>query len=53
MKRFYKVAVMLLAVSLIVGCGDSATPTPVADQDELAKYAAENPSPPETPVEDP
>jgi hypothetical protein len=36
----------LLAVvtcSFVIGCGGSAGPTPVADQDDLAAYVAENP----------
>ncbi len=41
-----------LLLACFVGCGQSnSAPGTMAEQDELARYAAENPSPPETPVE--
>lgn len=52
MKSFCNVAFWLLAGCLIVGCGGSSATAPVAEQDELAAYAAENPAPPETPVDE-
>ncbi len=51
MKNLSWMMLFVLSLSLTVGCGGTTAPAPVAEQDELAKYAAENPSPPETPVD--
>ena len=52
MKRLSLFALMLFAISCVVGCsGGSGPAAPVTSQDELAKWNAENPAPPETPVD--
>ncbi len=54
MKRFWILAMPLVALSLTVGCGGGGgSATVPVQQDELAKWNAENPSPPETPVDEP
>lgn len=48
MKRLFgRVATIGLAVTLsfAIGCSESSESTTVADQDELAQWAAENPPP--------
>lgn len=39
---------LLALVAFVVGCGGSSEPAPVAGQDELQKWVAENPAPPES-----
>ncbi|WP_442508667.1 hypothetical protein SH528x_000191 [Novipirellula sp. SH528] len=51
MNRLLSFALPLVALTLLIGCGGSNATAPMAEQDELAKYAAENPAPPETPVD--
>ncbi len=54
MKRLFgRVTTIALAVTLsfAVGCSGSSESTTVADQDELAKWAAENPSPPASDID--
>ncbi|WP_339942289.1 hypothetical protein [Novipirellula rosea] len=44
---FHRVSLLALALmfSFALGCTESSQPTVVSDQDELARYAAENPPP--------
>jgi hypothetical protein len=42
---------LLFVWAFVVGCGGSTALSPVAEQDEISKWVAENPSPPETPVD--
>ncbi len=52
MNRSSLFALSLFAISCIVGCsGGSGPAAPVTTQTELEKWNAENPAPPETPVE--
>lgn len=51
MNRLINVTLLLFAVAFVVGCGGSSSNAPVAEQDELSKWVAENPAPPETPVD--
>lgn len=45
MQRFLLAFFMMSLVSISVGCGDSKDAGTAFDQDELAKYAEENPAP--------
>ncbi len=52
MKRLSILALPFFMLALCVGCGgDSTAPSVPTSQDELAKWNAENPAPPETPVD--
>lgn len=45
MLRFSVGSLLLAFALMLVGCGGSTEPAAGFDQDELAKYAAENPAP--------
>ncbi|EMI16787.1 secreted protein [Rhodopirellula maiorica SM1] len=44
---FHRVSLLAFALmfSFVLGCSESSQPTVVSDEDELAQYAAENPTP--------
>jgi|GEM_PF-3069049 len=44
MYRFVLLCFTLMPVAMSVGCGSRSDTAPMAEQDELAKYAAENPA---------
>ncbi|TWU56695.1 hypothetical protein Poly51_26120 [Rubripirellula tenax] len=52
MKRFTFLALFLLTLSTIVGCGGPSETAPAASQDELSQWVNENPAPEEVELEE-
>ncbi len=50
MNRLLNIALPLMAIALLIGCGGSDASAPMVEQDELTKWVSENPAPPATPV---
>ena len=43
MQKYAPFLLLMIALFTLSGCGGNTAPTAVAEQDEIAKYAAENP----------
>ncbi|TWU49128.1 hypothetical protein [Rubripirellula reticaptiva] len=52
MKHFAFLALFLLSLSTLVGCGGTPEPAPAAQQDELSQWVDDNPAPEATELEE-